>query len=325
MRVIVTGTSGFLGRRLAEALTAHGSLAGSDGRPRAITELVLVDRVPQPAPAAIGMTVRAIAGDMTDPALLDRLGREGFDSLFHLAASLTLEAERDPDRAWAVNVDPLRRLIAGAWGRPRVVFTSSIAVFGGTLPDSVDEDVRPAPLTSYGTHKAVNDLLLADASRHGRIDGRSLRLPIVLVRPGAPVPAISDQVAAIVREPLAGRPTVSRFDPDRALPVASAGAVVRALIALHETPETELPEGRAVHLPGLGVTPRDMVAALARRAGEAAAALVREEPDAAVQTIVAGWPRIFASRHAAQLGIAADAAFDAVIADHLADLAGKPS
>jgi nucleoside-diphosphate-sugar epimerase len=325
MRVIVTGASGFLGRRLAEALTAHGSLAGSDGRPRAITELVLVDRVPQPAPAAIGMTVRAIAGDMTDPALLDRLAGEGFDSLFHLAASLTLEAERDPDRAWAVNVDPLRRLIAGARGRPRVVFTSSIAVFGGTLPDSVDEDVRPNPQTTYGTHKAVNDLLLADASRHGRIDGRTLRLPIVLVRPGAPVPAISDQVAAIVREPLAGRETVSRFDPDRPLPVASAGAVVRALIALHETPETELPEGRAVHLPGLGVTPRDMVAALARRAGEAAAALVREEPDAAVQTIVAGWPRIFASRHAAQLGIAADAAFDAVIADHLADLAGKPS
>ncbi len=325
MRVVVTGAAGFLGRRLAEVLAARGSLSGPDHRPRTITELVLVDRVPLLPPVGIGMAVRSIAGDLTDPALLDRLEREGFDSLFHLAASLTLEAEQDPDRAWAVNIAPLRRLIAGARARPRVISASSIAVFGGALPETVDEDVRPTPATVYGTHKAVNELLIADASRQGRIDGRSLRLPIVLVRPGAPVPAISDQVAAIVREPLAGRAAVSRFDPDRALPVASAGAVVRALIALHDAPETDLPEGRAVHLPGLAVTPRAMVAALARRAGDGAAAPVREEPDAAVQAIVAGWPQTFASRHAARLGIAPDADFDAILADHLADRAGRPS
>lgn len=323
MRVVITGAAGFLGRRLAEALVRRRSLAGPGGGIGAMSELVLVDRVAPVAPAGAGLPVRTVAGDMTDPALIDGLVAEGFDSLFHLAASLTLEAERDPDRAYAVNVAPLRRLIAGARNRPRLVFTSSIAVFGGPLPEAVDEDICPRPQTTYGTHKAINDLLIADASRQGRIDGRPLRLPIVLTRPGAPVPAISDQVAAIIREPLAGRPTVSRFDPGRALPVASAGAVVNALIALHDAPEAELPPARAVHLPGLAVTPRDMVAALARQAGTDTAALAREEPDPAVQAIVSGWPQRFVSRHAAGLGIAADADFGAVITDHLADRAGR--
>lgn len=323
MRIVVTGAAGFLGQRLAGALAARARLCGADGQAAAISELVLVDRAPAAPPAGAVVPVRIVTGDMTDPGLLGGLAAEGFDSLFHLAASLTLEAERDPGHAHAVNVEPLRRLIGQARARPRLVFTSSIAVFGGPLPGSVDEDVAPRPQTTYGTHKAVNDLLIADASRHGRIDGRSLRLPIVLTRPGAPVPAVSDQVAAILREPLAGHPAVSRFDPERALPVASAGAVVRALITLHDVPEAELPPGRVAHLPGLSVTPREMIAALARQAGDDTAALVRHEPDRAVEAIVAGWPQRFVSRHAGRLGIAPDADFDAVIADHLADRAGR--
>lgn len=319
MRVVVTGAAGFLGRRLVAELARRAVLAGPDGSPRAISEIVLVDRVAPALPRG-GPPVRTVTGDMRDPALAARLVAEGFDSLFHLASSLTLEAEADAVCAHAANVEPLRRLVDGCRGCPRVVFTSSIAVFGGVLPDLVDDAVRPAPATTYGTHKAINELLVADASRRGRIDGRSLRLPIVLVRPGSAVPAVSDRIAAILREPLKGLPAVAPVAAGTLLPLASAGAVVRALLALHDLPPEVLPANRAMNLPALSASVADMVAALARHGGQGVAARVSIAPDPALQAIVDGWPRRFVSAAATGLGLASDASVDAIIADHLADV-----
>ncbi|MDP3548207.1 MAG: NAD-dependent epimerase/dehydratase family protein [Phreatobacter sp.] len=316
MRVLVTGAGGFLGRRLVAALLRQGTLP-VDGEARPIGELVLTDRGAMAAvapPATI--RVRTEQGDLADPAWCAGLAAGGFDAIFHLAAMLTLDAERDPEAAYATHVAPVHRLVAGP-GRPRLVFASSIAVFGGPLPDVVTEAVPPCPQTTYGTHKAMIEFMLADASRHGAVDARSLRLPIVLVRAGAPTPTVSDAVAALVREPLAGRETVCPLLPDTLLPVISAGAVVRALLALHAVPEAALPPGRAVNLPALSVTPAEMVAAVGRQAGPAAAARVRFAPDPALQAIVDGWPRRFISAHAARLGLAPDADFDAIVADHI--------
>ena len=316
MRITITGAAGVLGRRLTAALLARGRLTGPSGAPERITRLTLSDIGDVPVPEGSGLPeIRVVHGDLSDPAVLARLCAERFDTLFHLASQLTFHAEKDPDQAWQVNVAPLRALIAAAEGCPRVVFASSIAVFGGVLPEAVHDDLAPVPETTYGMHKAVNELLIADASRHGRIDGRPLRLPIVLIRPGVTQPVVSDRVAAIAREPLEGRDIDAPLPPETEVPVVSAGAVIAGLMALHEAGAEALPPKRALNLPALTVTVADMIAA-ARRAG--ATGRVGSAPDAAMEKVVQGWPTRFLSRHAAGLGIAPDADFDAIIADYLA-------
>jgi nucleoside-diphosphate-sugar epimerase len=314
MKVLVTGAGGFLGRRLTRELIARGELVGPSGGPEKITHLTLADLGPVPVPEAPGVSVEVVQGDLADPGVRETLCMRPYDSLFHLASQLTFHAEQDPDHAWAVNVEPLRALIAAARGCPRVIFASSIAVFGGDFPAEVADDLAPLPETTYGTHKAVNELILADASRHGRIDGRALRLPIVLIRPGVTQPVVSDKVAAIVREPLEGRDFAAPLPPDVAVPVASAGAVVRGFLRLHDLPPGRLPPKRTLNLPALTVTVAEMVAAAAR-AG--ATGRVTSAPDPATQTVVAGWPQHFISRHAGPLGLAPDPDFDAVIADYI--------
>ncbi|MGI3170714.1 NAD-dependent epimerase/dehydratase family protein [Pseudooceanicola sp. C21-150M6] len=321
MRVMITGAAGFLGRRLTHELIARGHLAGADGTPRAISRLVLTDlgEVPPLPGGATALDVRRIQGDLADPGILQELCAEPYDALFHLASQLTFHAEADPDLAWKINVAPFQALIGGAVSGARVIFASSIAVFGGALPDVVDDSLAPLPQTTYGMHKAVNELILADASRHGRIDGRALRLPIVLIRPGMTQPVVSDQVAAIVREPLEGRAFAAPLPGDLGVPVASAGAVVRGLIALHDVPRAALPPKGALNLPALTVTVSEMQAA-AQRAGATGAMSCAPVP--ATVEVVRGWPGRFVSRYAEGLGIGPDADFDAVIADYLAHREG---
>lgn len=317
MRILVTGAGGFLGRRLVRAL-AVSPPATSGAGPDGVNELVLVDRAPVRAPQGARVPVRTLTGDLADTTFVGELARAGFDSLFHLAATLTLDAERDPDHAYAVNVETLRRLVAAPHRRPpRVVFTSSIAVFGGALPRIVDDAVRAAPTTTYGAHKAVLELLLADATRRGTVDARSLRLPIVVTRPGAATPAVSDRVAALLREPLAGRDVVCPLRPDTRLCLASAGAVVRALLALHGAHPERLPPARAMNMPALSVTVAEIAAAATAWPGRRPRGAVSYAPDPALQAVVDGWPQHFASAAASGLGLAADADLAALIADHL--------
>jgi D-erythronate 2-dehydrogenase len=314
MRVLITGAAGFLGRRLCSALAARGSLAGRDGSERGIDEIHLADIADIAPTAGEAVTVSTLRGDLSDPGFVETLARGGYDSIFHLASYLTLHAERDPAHAFAVNVEALRRIADGAAGCPRLVFTSSIAIFGGELPDTVDDDIAPAPTTTYGTHKAINELLIADYSRHGRIDGRALRLPIVLTRPGALQPIVSDRVAGIVREPLNGQDVTAPLAPETRVPVVSVGAAATALLRLHDVPAGELPPRRAFNLPALSVTIAEMAEAAARRG---ARGRVSYAPDPQIQAIVDGWPARFVSDRATSLGIGPDADFDAIIEDYL--------
>lgn len=314
MRVLITGAAGFLGRRLTEHLIAQGELMGPDGRKSPIQTLILTDIADIPTPPA-PFEIQTLTGDFSNPAFLSDICALQVDSLFHLASLLTIHAEQDPNRAFTINTEALRQMIDRATTCPRLVFASSIAVFGGDLPEIVDDDQVQQPTTSYGMHKAINELLIADYTRHGRIDGRALRLPIVVTRPGTPQPVVSDQVAAILREPIEGRPVEVPFAPDTRLPLASAGAVVRALVALHDIPGDNLPAKRAVNLPALTVTPAQIVAELDNT--DTNTDLIRFTPDPALQAIVDGWPQTFVSSAAGQLGLHGDAALGEIIADYI--------
>lgn len=322
MRVLLTGAAGFLGRALTRALLTAENLALPGHGDSAITELILVDRVPTAAlvspDSPIG--VRVLTGDLADTGFVDHLASLDSDSIFHLAASLTLDAERDMESGYLINVESLRRLVESSTKPAKFVFASSIAVFGGDLPASVDDSLRSEPNTTYGAHKAIAELMVADYSRKGRIDGRALRLPIVLIRDGAPTPAVSDRIAAIVREPLMGRDVVSPLAPGTRLPVASAQAVAAALIALHNLPADVLPHGRVMNLPALTVSVADMVAAVERRRSGAAVGRIRFDVDSELQHIVDSWPKEFTSANAVRLGLCADANFESIVESYLAGL-----
>lgn len=319
-RVLITGAAGFLGRRLCRSLIEKRSLADADGIQRRVSEIHLADVAEVDPPGDTGdITVSTLCGDLSDQDFTEMLATGGYDSIFHLAAYLTMHAERNPGQAFAVNVGALRTLLERAVNRPRLVFTSSIAVFGGELPETVDDDVAPAPTTTYGTHKAINELLIADYSRHGRIDGRSLRLPIVLIRPGEPQPVVSDRVAGIAREPLNGQDVAAPLAPETRLPVVSAGAVAEALLRMHDLPAADLPPKRAFNLPALTVSVSDMAAAVTRKGG---AGRITYASDPRLQAIVDGWPARFVSQRALALGIGPDADFDSIIDDYMTHRTG---
>ena len=317
LRVLVLGAAGFIGGRVARALAAEPML----GRQR-VGELVLCDRRPALVPAQAACKVGAVAGELGHPALLDRLFDGGrFDVVFHLAAALTLEAEADAAHGLQVNVLALIDLLARCRGpssapATRLLFASSISTYGGALPAVVDETVFQSPRTSYGAHKVIAEQLLADASRRGDLDARVLRLPIVLTHPGPASGSVSDQVAALIREPLAGGRAVCRFAPQQSLAVVSVDTVVAAFLRLAALPAADVEGARLMNLPALTVTPARIVDAAARRLGAAPENVVDWQADAPVQAIVDSWPGAFVSRLGAARGIHGDTSIEAIIDAH---------
>lgn len=307
--VLVTGAAGFLGQRLVAALLKQGHLGG-----RAISRITLADRHLPDQPHPDKIEVNRCEGDLADRAYLATLAAGGFDTMFHFASLLTIEAERNPALAWDVSVDALRHLIETSKNAPKVIYASSIAIFGGELPDEVGDDIAPLPQTTYGMQKAICELLIADYARLGKIDGRCLRLPIVVTRPGMPGTAVSDRVAGLLREPLNGQDLTAPFAPDTPLPIVSAGAAIAAFLKLHDLPADALPPKRAFNLPALTVSANEIAAAATRKG---ATGKVTYAPDEQVQRIVDSWPRHFTSAAAARLGIGPDADIDAVIDDFL--------
>lgn len=321
MRVLILGAAGFLGSRLCTRLAAEGRLAD-----RPIDELVLFDLRPAQAPAQVTCKLTVAHGDLRERCVLDGLFGQPVDAIFHLAATLTLDAETDFRRGLETNVLALVDLLERCRAQPlttMLLFASSISTFGGTLPAVVDDDVFQAPTTSYGAHKVIAEQLLADYSRHGFVDGRALRLPIVLTHPGPASGSVSDQVACLIREPLRGRRTTCRMGPDSRLVVSSVDNVVESFLRLASIPAGALQGMRIMNLPGLTVTPARIVHAVARHLPPGSDDLVDWRPDPAVQRIIDGWPTGFTSRHALSLGFAPDASVDALVGAFLASDSGR--
>jgi nucleoside-diphosphate-sugar epimerase len=318
MKALITGGAGFLGRRLADALLARGRLRGPDGRERELTRLVLLD-VAHPQRLSDPRVVQC-SGDAADPALVESLIDDDTLSIFHLAAVVSGMAEADFDAGMRVNLDASRLLLDACRARghrPRLVFTSSVAVYGGALPETVQEALALTPQTSYGTQKAVVELLVNDCSRRGFIDGRSLRLPTITVRPGRPNAAASSFASGIVREPLNGEDAICPVGREARMWLMSPSTVIECLIAAHELPGESLGPNRALSLPGISISVGDMADALTRVAGADVAARIRWQRDPRIERMVAGWPAACDASRARTLGFPSDESFDDIIRQYM--------
>jgi D-erythronate 2-dehydrogenase len=316
MRIIITGGCGFLGRRLALTLLERGSDLGP------IDELVLFDNAPSALPLPDDKRIRLATGDIADRETVRQLLAPVAAAVFHLAAVVSGQAEADTDLGYRVNVDGTRAVLDAcrALGTcPRLVFASSLAVYGGALPPSVGDDTPLTPQTSYGTQKAIGELLVNDYSRKGYVDGRALRLPTVVVRPGRPNRAASTFASSIIREPLAGKDAVCPVSPEVVMALASPRRIVAALHRAHELPGDAFGANRSLQLPGFSVAVGEMIQAVRRAGGEAAYARIRWQPDPAIQQIVSGWPQALAAGRAEALGFAADAGIDEVVQAFIED------
>jgi D-erythronate 2-dehydrogenase len=320
MRVVVTGAAGFLGSRLARRLLQRGTLLGSDGRDRTIDRLVLVDLT---APDSLSdPRVSCVTGDIGDPELLRGIVDTSTSSIFHLAAIVSGMAEADFDLGMRINVDATRHLLEAcraAGSRPRVVFTSSVAVFGGDLPARISESTVLNPQTSYGIEKAIGELLVAEYTRKRFIDGRILRLPTISVRPGRPNAAASSFASGIIREPLNGEDSVCPVGPDARMWLASPATAIESLMAGHELASEALGNCRWINVPGISVTVGEMVASLERVAGPGVARRVRWETDPRIDRMVRGWPGNGDNSRARSLGFPADDSIDTIIGRHMDD------
>ncbi len=321
MKIVITGGAGFLGQKLARRLIQlSGIVARDDGIRRPIRKIVLVDQVA--APELGDPRIEAVAADICDAGLMSPLIGPDVDLVFHLAAVVSGAAEADFDLGMRINLDASRHLLElcrAAGHRPRVVFTSSVAVYGGVLPTVVTDDTALNPRSSYGAQKAIGELLLSDYDRKGFVDGRILRLPTISVRPGAPNKAASSFASSLIREPLNGKPTVCPVGLDLKLWLLSPRAAIDSLIAGAELASAAIGERRALNLPGLSVSVGEMIAALDRVGGKAATDLIRYERDPAVEAIVGSWPGAWDIGRAAALGLRPDADFEAIVRAYVED------
>lgn len=305
MRILVIGAAGMIGCKLVKTLAAE-----------AAGEVIQHDVVPFE-----GSTV---VSDLSSPGEAEKLVASRPDLIFHLAAVVSGEAEADFDKGYRVNLDGTRRLLeairkTGGGYRPRLVFTSSIAVFGAPFPEAIGDEFLNAPLTSYGTQKAIGELLLSDYSRRGLIDGIGLRLPTICVRPGKPNKAASGFFSGIIREPLAGQEAVLPVPETVQHWFASPRAAVGFLLHASKINTGQLGARRNLNMPGVSATVAEQIDALRKVAGEEVARRIRREPDPAILRIVEGWPRNFDAQRALALGFRADASFEDIIRIHIED------
>jgi nucleoside-diphosphate-sugar epimerase len=320
MKVLITGGAGFLGQRLARELLARGALKDAHGTPQAMTELVLLDVA---AASDFGDSrVRTEVGDIAERSVLKRVIDDKTSAIFHLAAIVSGQAEADFDLGMRINLDASRLLLETCrqrGHRPRVVFTSSVAVYGGELPDVVQNDTALNPQSSYGAQKAIAELLLNDYSRRGFVDGRVLRLPTISVRPGRPNAAASSFASGIIREPLNGEAAVCPVAGTTRLWLLSPRKAIENLIAGLELDAAALGNQRVLNLPGISVSVDEMVAALREVAGDEVAERIVWKPDARVKKIVGSWPGRWDTSRAEQLGLSGERGFTDVIRSYISD------
>jgi nucleoside-diphosphate-sugar epimerase len=320
MHVLITGGGGMIGRKLAERIAADATLNG-----REVTRLTLQDVVEPAKPAGAGFPVDTRVSDLSEPGEADSLLADRPEVVFHLAAIVSGEAETDFDKGYRVNLTgtwALLEAIRKAGHAPRLVFTSSIAVYGAPFPEPIPDDFFHTPLTSYGAQKACCELLLADYTRKGFVDGIGIRLPTICIRPGKPNKAASGFFSGILREPLAGVEAVCPVDEGVRHWMASPRAATGFMLHAAGIDGASVGPRRNLSMPGLCVSIRQMLDALRRVAGDRVADRVRFERDDFIAGIVAGWPQNFDARRAVELGFRADPDFDSVIRIHIEDELG---
>jgi D-erythronate 2-dehydrogenase len=318
MKILVTGGAGFLGQQLIRALLARGSVT-IDSVAKPIERIVCFD---QTKGALIDERVENVAGDIADPATIQSLVDERTAVVVHLAAVVSGTAEADFDLGMRVNLDGTRLLLEACRNRgrqPRVLFSSSIAVFGGSLPPVVTDATTPTPQGSYGIQKLIGELLVQDYSRKGYIDGRSVRVPTVVVRPGLPNGAASGFASGIIREPLSGVEAVLPVDPSTEMWVASPRAVVSMFLHALELEPQAWGWHRSINLPGLVVSMAQELEALRAVGGEAAVARVRHQPDESVLRLVRTWAARFDTSRALSMGFRADPDFASIVRGYVED------
>jgi len=325
MHVLVLGAAGMVGRKLIERLAREGRLGE-----RTIAHVTAADVVAPEVVAACKdgpFPMESVVGDFSAPGEAEKLVAGRPDVIFHLAAIVSAEAEADFDKGYRINLDGTRRLFeavrhTGDAYAPRLVFTSSIAVFGAPFPDAIGDEFLTAPLTSYGTQKAIGELLLSDYSRRGFFDGVGIRLPTICVRPGRPNKAASGFFSNIIREPLNGEEAVLPVPDDVMHWHASPRAAVGFLIHAATIDTARLEARRNLTMPGVAATVAEQIEALRKVAGDNAVKRIRSEPDPTIARIVAGWPRRFDARRARELGFTAENSFEDIIRIHIEDELG---
>jgi D-erythronate 2-dehydrogenase len=323
VKILITGGAGFLGARLARALLRRGELNG-----QRIDEMILADLSVPPADLAADVRVRSAAGALIAQCVSWR--SEPFDAIFHLAAAVSAECEANFDLGMRSNLDSTRALldaVRAAGNAPRLIFASSLAVYGSDpglrLPEVIRPDTLPTPQSSYGVQKFIGEQLVADYTRKGFMDGRSVRLMTVVVRPGAPNGAASSFLSSLVREPMDGKPAVCPVPMDMKVALASPQRTVAGLIAAAEAGREAFGGRLAINLPALTVSVGQMLDALEAEAGAAARALVRFEPDEQIARIVGGWPAVFDNSPALRLGLEPDADFVSIVRAYLDERAAE--
>jgi D-erythronate 2-dehydrogenase len=323
LHILVLGAAGMVGRKLCERLLRDGRLGKSE-----ISRLSLHDVVEPSKPGRTAFPVETFAGDFAVPGAAEKLIAGRPEVIFHLAAIVSGEAELDFDKGYRINLDGTRMLLdairlAGGGYKPRVVFTSSIAVFGAPFPEKIGDEFFNTPLLSYGTQKAIGELLLSDYSRRGFMDGISIRLPTICIRPGLPNKAASGFFSNILREPLAGKEAILPVSEDVRHWHATPRSAVGFLLHAGTMDLATVGPRRALTMPGLSATVGEQIAALKRVAGEQVAARIKREPDPFIVGIVDGWPRDFEAKRARSLGFTtAERTFDDIIRIHIEDELG---
>ncbi len=324
MHILITGAAGMIGRKLTTRLVIDRALGD-----RPIDKLTLIDIVAPARPAGFSDHVKTRAADLAAPGVAEKAISERPEVIFHLAGVVSGEAETDFEKGYRVNLDGTRALIeairtAGGGYKPKLVFTSSIAVFGAPFPEAIADDFHLTPLTSYGTQKAICELLLADYTRCGFLEGVGIRLPSIVVRPGKPNKAASGFFSGIIREPLAGQEAILPVADSVLHWHASPRSAVGFLIHAAGLTRAQLGDRINLTMPGVCCTVGEQIAALRRIAGDKVTGRIKRAPDELVERIVAGWPQRFDARRAVALGFKVEATFDDIIRAHIEDeLGGK--
>lgn len=320
MRVLVTGAAGMIGRKLVARLMQEETIGD-----RAISAIDLHDIVPMEQESIASAHVSIHVGDLSEPGEAARLMRDKPDVIFHLAGVVSGEAESNFALGYSANLDGTRLLfhaIHEAGHCPRVVFSSSIAVFGGPFPEIIPDDFHTVPLSSYGTQKVMIEALLVDYTRRGFLDGVGIRLPSISVRPGKPNKAASGFLSNIIREPLVGREAILPVPREVVQTHASPRSAVGFLLHAAQLDSAAIGPRRNLSMPGVAVTLGEQIEALERVAGKQTVDLIREELDEDIWSLVQNWPTRFAATRALELGFAAEQSYDEIIRVHIEDELG---